>query len=110
MPPELSIYNWKAIVSLMISMDYALIDLHEHEFSKEGLSAEFGVINTLPEFAGVKLEDLELHQDGDAAYYLLNPEQYLRVYAASSKDRYRADRNNNKDAEKIAFLERLILS
>src|SRR5690606_5261871 len=102
-PPELSIHNWIDIVKIMNSMEYRLIDLHEHEFSKEGLSVEFGIIDTLPNFAGVKLEDLEMQQKGDVKFFLLNPEQYLSVYEASSKDSYRADKNNNKDIKKIDF-------
>ncbi|MRG86033.1 phosphoribosylanthranilate isomerase [Salinibacillus xinjiangensis] len=109
-PPELSIYNWEDIVQIMNSMEYRLIDLHEHEFCKDGLSVEFGIIDTLPDFAGVQLEDLEMHQWGDVKYYLLNPEQYLRVYKSSSKDRYRADQNNNKDFKKITFLEEMMIN
>jgi hypothetical protein len=107
-PPELSIHNWLDIVKIMTSMEYSLIDLHEHEFSKERVSVEFGIIDTLPTFAGIQLEDLELHQKRGVMYYLLNPEQYLAVYETSSKDSYRADQNNNKDIKKIDFLKKLI--
>lgn len=107
-PPESSIHNWIDIVKIMNSMEYSLIDLHEHEFSKEGLSVEFGITDTLPNFAGVQLEDLEIHQTGDVKYYLLNREQYLCVYESSSKDSYRSDKNNNKDIRKIDFLKSMI--
>ncbi|QAS53055.1 phosphoribosylanthranilate isomerase [Halobacillus litoralis] len=105
-PPELSIHNWMGIVTLMNFMGYRLIDLHEHEFSKGGLSVEFGIIDTLPTFAGVQLKDLEMQQLGSVKYYLLNHEQYLCVYEASSKDSYRADQNNHKDLRKIDFLKK----
>ena len=107
-PPELNIHNWNDVVNIMELMGYSLIDLHEHEFTKEGLSVEFGIIDTLPSFAGVQLEDLQMHQLGEVKYYLLNPEQYLSVYEASSRDSYRADNNNNKDSRKIEFLKRMI--
>ncbi|MGE6614033.1 phosphoribosylanthranilate isomerase [Peribacillus sp. NPDC076916] len=107
-PPELSIHNWINIVKIMNSMEYSLIDLHEHEFYKEGLSVEFGIIDTLPNFAGVQLENLEIHQKRNVKYYLLNPEQYLCVYESSSKDSYRADKNNHKDIRKIDFLKSII--
>ncbi|MCA0990692.1 phosphoribosylanthranilate isomerase [Pseudalkalibacillus hwajinpoensis] len=103
--PELSIHNWMDIVNIMNTMGYRLIDLHEHEFFNEGLSVEFGIIDTLPSFAGVRLEDLEMQQHEGVKYYLLTPEQYLSVYNASSKDSYRADQNNNKDIRKIEFLK-----
>ncbi|TYR74209.1 phosphoribosylanthranilate isomerase [Rossellomorea vietnamensis] len=104
-PPELSIHNWGDIVEIMKSMEYRLIDLHEHEFFKEGFSVEFGIIDTLPSFAGVPLHELEKHEDGDAVYYVLNPKQYLKVYEASSKDSYRSTKNNHKDLRKIEFLK-----
>lgn len=107
-PPELSIHNWIDIVNIMNSMEYSLIDLHEHEFYKGGLSVEFGIIDTLPNFAGVHLEDLEIHQKRNVKYYLLNPEQYLCVYESSSKDSYRADKKNHKDIRKIDFLKSII--
>ncbi|MDX8342157.1 phosphoribosylanthranilate isomerase [Rossellomorea sp. YZS02] len=107
-PAETSIHNWNEIVEIMESMDYVLIDLHEHEFSKDGISVEFGIIDTLPEFAGVQVERLEIHRVEEVNYYLLNPEQYLHVYEASSKDSYRADQNNHKDLEKIEFLKHVI--
>jgi len=106
-PPEISIHNWIDIVKIMESMAYSLIDLHEHEFTKEGLSVQFGIIDTLPNFAGVQLDDLEMQQKEEVKYYLLNPEQYLYVYKASSKDSYRADKNNNKDFIKIDFLKNM---
>ncbi|MGE7121713.1 phosphoribosylanthranilate isomerase [Peribacillus sp. NPDC046944] len=105
-PPELNIHNWNDIVNIMNSMEYSLIDFHT--FYKEALSVEFGIIDTLPSFAGIPLENLEIHQLGKLRYYLLNPEQYLSVYESSSKDSYRADNNNNKDIEKIDFLKRMI--
>lgn len=107
-PPELSIYNWEKIMKIMESMGYDLINLHEHEFSKNGLSVAFGIIDTLPDFAGIQMDDLELHHSGEATYYLLNPRQYLAVYEASSKDSYRADKNNNKDYTKIDFLKSML--
>jgi len=107
-PPELSIFNWDKIMNIMNSMGYTLIDLHEHEFSKESLSVEFGIIDTLPDFAGVPLEELELHTKGEVKYYLLNPKQYLSVYESSSKDSYRSDKNNNKDNKKVEFLKKMV--
>lgn len=104
-PAETSIHNWNEIIEVMNSMDYVLMDLHEHEFSKDGLSVEFGIIDTLPEFAGVLMEDLEIHRKGEVTYYLLTSEQYLRVYEASSKDSYRADQNNHKDLGKKEYLK-----
>ncbi|RWZ58602.1 phosphoribosylanthranilate isomerase [Halobacillus fulvus] len=108
-PAESSIDNWTSIVHLMNSMGYRLIDLHEHEFKKDGLSVEFGILDTLPGFAGVEVEDLELRQEDGVKYFLPNPEQYLKIYEASSKDSYRADQNNHKDLRKIDYLRSCLI-
>lgn len=36
---------------------------------------------------------------------LFNLEQHLKIYKASSKDSYRNNQNNNKDFEKIRWIE-----
>lgn len=102
--PKLNIFNWGKISIVMNELGYSLIDLHEHEFEKGCLSVSFGIIDTLPEFAGIELDELELKEDNNIKYYLLTLEQYLKVYEASSKDSYRNDNNNMKDFEKIKFL------
>ncbi|MGN1402326.1 MAG: phosphoribosylanthranilate isomerase [Bacillus sp. (in: firmicutes)] len=104
-PAETAIHDWDRVAALMLSLEYRLVDLHEHEFSNGDYSVEFGIIDTLPSFAGVLLTDLQMHQTGDIRYYLLTPLQYMRVYEASSMDSYRADKNNEKDFKKIAYLK-----
>lgn len=49
-----------------------------------------------------------MQQMEEVKYYLLNLEQYLRLYESSSKDSYRADKNNNKDIRKIEFLKSML--
>ncbi|WP_349774130.1 phosphoribosylanthranilate isomerase [Sporosarcina aquimarina] len=75
-PAEKSIFDWDRIVGIMKSLEYFLVDLHEHEFLKNGLSVEFGIIDTLPSFAGVSLEDLEIHQVEDTKFYMLTPSNF----------------------------------
>lgn len=104
-PAEKAIFNWNRIVGIMDLLEYRLVDLHEHEFLKRGLSVEFGIIDTLPSFAGISVEVLEIHQNKGMKFYLLTPKQYLRVYEASYKDSYRAENNNHKDIYKIEYLK-----
>ena len=47
-PDHLRIYEWDKIMKVMKHLGYALIDIHEHEFQKDGLSVEFGSIDSLP--------------------------------------------------------------
>lgn len=56
---EERIYNWDIINEIMTRLDYVLINLHEHEFKKNDIHVEFGSLNTLPSFAGIKIESLE---------------------------------------------------
>ncbi|MBG9367088.1 phosphoribosylanthranilate isomerase [Streptococcus sp. NLN64] len=107
-PDEERLYHWKEIAEMMENLGYRLVDIHEHEFQRGHLSVEYGVMDTLPEFAGIPLISLEkIHTDG-VVYYLPTLEQYLKIYQASSKDSYRANRNNRKDFKKISYLQKYL--
>lgn len=107
-PDDERIYRWNRIVDIMTNLHYRLIDLHEHEFFNGIHSVEFGVKETLPEFAGVPIEKLTLETQGGVSFYIPSKEQFLSIYQASAKDSYRADHNNHKDLAKIAYLESLL--
>ncbi|KXT67512.1 hypothetical protein [Streptococcus sp. DD04] len=106
-PDEERIYNMDKIEPMMDRLGYRLVDLHEHEFQKEGLSVEFGVMETLEAFAGVPLEKLTRKEVEDVEFLLPNAEQFLAIYHASSQDSYRNENNNHKDFAKIAYLEKM---
>lgn len=107
-PDQLRIYNWGTISKVMEDLGYELIDLHEHEFQKNGLSVEYGSIDSLYDFAGIRVSDLDLIQVDGITFRLPNLRQFLKIYQASSKDSYRNDNNNNKDFKKIEFLKKHI--
>ena len=106
-PGHLRIYNWGTISKVMEELDYELIDLHEHEFQKNDLSVEYGSIDSLYNFAGIRVSDLDLIQVDGVTFRLPTLRQFLKIYQASSKDSYRND-NNNKDFKKIDFLKKHI--
>lgn len=107
-PDEERIYNFEQINNVMNNLGFKLIDRHEHEYSNGNISIEFGCIDTLPEFADIQLSELqEMHIDG-TEFFVPTLKQYLNIYKASSKDSYRNDNNNNKDFEKISYLEERI--
>ncbi|PKY88244.1 N-(5'-phosphoribosyl)anthranilate isomerase [Falseniella ignava] len=93
---------------IMEDLGYELIDLHEHEFQKNGLSVEYGSIDFLYDFAGIRVSDLDIIQVDGITFRLPNLRQFLKIYQASSKDSYRNDNNNNKDFKKIDFLKKHI--
>jgi len=105
-PDEERIYDMDKIEPMMESLGYRLVDLHEHEFQKEGLSIEFGAMETLEAFSGVPLEKLTRKEVEGVKFLLPTAEQFLAIYRASSQDSYRNEHNNNKDFKKIEWLER----
>lgn len=106
-PDELRIYHWSTIKCVMNELGYQLIDLHEHEFLKEDISVEFGVIDTLSNFANIQPVDLDLVREKNCSFFVPTREQYLEIYKASSNDSYRNEQNNSKDFAKIRYLEKL---
>lgn len=106
-PDETRIDDWPTICTIMNQLNYELIDVHEHEFSDHIHSVEFAAIDTLPSFAGINLDELNLVRLAGVKFYLPNAEQYLKIYQSSYKDSYRADHNNHKDLDKINYLHQL---
>lgn len=103
-PDELRIYDWDKIIAVMKELGYNLIDVHEHEFKKNGVSVEYGTIDSLYDFAGISESDIELIQLNGIKFRVPSLKQFLSIYEASSKDSYRNNNNNNKDFKKIAWL------
>ena len=103
-PDELRIYDWDKIMAVMKELGYNLIDVHEHEFKKNGVSVEYGTIDSLYDFAGISKSDIELIQLNGIKFRVPSLKQFLSIYEASSKDSYRNNNNNNKDFKKIAWL------
>ena len=103
-PDELRIYDWDKIMAVMKELGYNLIDVHEHEFKKNGVSVEYGTIDSLYDFAGIFESDIELIQLNGIKFRVPSLKQFLSIYEASSKDSYRNNNNNNKDFKKIAWL------
>lgn len=101
------IFNWAAIIKIMTQLGYQLIDLHEHEFSDGRFTIQYGVMDTLPEYASTEIKELRSEIIEKAVFYVPTAEQFLKIYTASSKDSYRNDKNNNKDFEKIKYLKSL---
>ena len=106
-PDEERIYDMDKIEPMMERLGYRLVELHEHEFQKESLSIEFGVMETLEAFSGVPLEKLTRKEVEGVEFLLPTAEQFLAIYRASSQDSYRNENNNHKDFAKIAYLEKM---
>ena len=98
--------RWNEFKDFLISEGYVLIDEHEHTFVRDGVAYSYADIEDLEPFAGINTEDIEMHEADGVRFLLLSLEQYLLVYQKSSKDGYRVNVRQKKDADKIRFIER----
>lgn len=85
---------------------YVLVDVQEYTLvCCDGVTYFYADIENLESFAGICMEDIEVCEAGDVHFLLLSLEQYLAVYQKSSKDGYRVNVRQKKDADKIRFIE-----
>ena len=97
--------RWHEFKSLLEVQGYVLVDEHEHTFVRDGVAYSYADIEDLEPFAGINTEDIEKHEADGVRFLLLSLEQYLAVYRQSSKDGYRLNVRQKKDADKIRFIE-----
>ena len=97
--------RWNEFKDFLISEGYVLVDEHEHTFVRDGVAYSYADIEDLEPFAGINTEDIEMHEADGVRFLLLSLEQYLLVYQKSSKDGYRVNVRQKKDADKIRFIE-----
>lgn len=100
--------RWNEFHDLLAQNGYTLIDAHEHTFEKQGIHYSYAQIEELESFAGIGIHEIETVQRCGCTFKLLSLPQYLKVYTASSKDGYRVNVKEKKDAEKIALIRQLL--
>ena len=97
--------RWHGFKALLEAQGYVLVDEHEHTFVRDSVAYSYADIEDLESFVGINTEDIELHETDGVRFLLLSLEQYLAVYKQSSKDGYRVNVRQKKDADKIRFIE-----
>ena len=97
--------RWQEFKAVLEEHGYVLADEHEHTFVCDGVAYSYADIEDLEAFAGINTEDIEMHEADGVRFLLLSLEQYLAVYKQSSKDGYRVNVRQKKDADKIRFIE-----
>ena len=97
--------RWQEFKAVLEERGYVLADEHEHTFVRDGVAYSYADIEDLEAFAGINTEDIEMHEADGVRFLLLSLEQYLTVYKQSSKDGYRVNVRQKKDADKIRFIE-----
>ncbi len=97
--------KWDCFKGFLTEVGYILIDEHEHTFQKNGICYSYASFEELESFAKINLSDIECRINCDVPFKVLSLEQYLKVYMASSKDGYRINVREKKDADKILFIQ-----
>ena len=97
--------RWQEFKAVLEEHRYVLADEHEHTFARDGVAYSYADIEDLESFTGINTEDIEVHELDGVRFLLLSLEQYLAVYKKSSKDGYRVNVRQKKDADKIRFIE-----
>ena len=97
--------RWQEFKAILEEHGYVLVDEHEHTFVRDGVAYSYADIEDLEAFAGINTEDIEMHEADGVRFLLLSLGQYLDVYKQSSKDGYRVNVRQKKDADKIRFIE-----
>lgn len=97
--------RWHEFKAVLEEHGYVLVDEHEHTFARDSVAYSYADIEDLESFAGINTEDIEIHEADGVRFMLLSLEQYLLVCQKSSKDGYRVNIRQKKDADKIRFIE-----
>ena len=97
--------RWHEFKSHLEAQGYVLADEHEHTFVRDGVAYSYADIEDLESFAGIRMKDIEMREADGISFLMLSLEQYLVVYKQSSKDGYRVNVRQKKDADKIRFIE-----
>ena len=97
--------RWQEFKAVLEEHGYVLVDEHEHTFVRDGVAYSYADIEDLESFAGIRMKDIEMREADGVRFLLLSLEQYLVVYQKSSKDGYRVNVRQKKDADKIRFIE-----
>ena len=96
---------WQEFKAVLEEHRYVLVDEHEHTFARDDAAYSYADIEDLESFAGIRMKDIEMREADSVRFLLLSLEQYLAVYQKSSKDGYRVNVRQKKDADKIRFIE-----
>ena len=97
--------RWQEFKAVLEEHGYVLVDEHEHTFVRDDVAYSYADIEDLESFAGIRMKDIKMHEADGVRFLLLSLEQYLAVYKQSSKDGYRVNVRQKKDADKIRFIE-----
>lgn len=100
--------EWNRLKGMMNRLGYRLYDEHEHAFEMADMNVAFADLENLQKFAGVAIERIPVLEENGVEFLLLELEDYLKVYMASSEDGYRKNVKHKQDQQKIELIKRRI--
>lgn len=109
--PEVFLHDrWCKFQNVLANSEYTLTDAHEHAFKKDGITYTYASMEDLQTFDGIPIEEIPQCTCDTVNFRLLSLEQYQRVYAAASKDGYRLEVRQKKDADKLTIIQKHLKS
>lgn len=99
--------QWEELQHIVGLLGYSLVNVREREFHNGDNQIGFSFVEDLKDFADIDYRNLKKTDDGGAEYFVLSAADYLKVYAKSAEDGYRRTKNNQKDIQKIEYLQNL---
>lgn len=102
--------GWKELKETMATLDYQLIDEHEHKFNNGKYDVGLAFVEDLDDYADVDYRTMALVNEAGCLYYQLSLDDYQKVYSQSLKDSYRQENKGLADTEKLAVIGNLMLA
>jgi hypothetical protein len=100
--------NWQELFDAMTEIGFELVDLSEHEFSREAVKVAFAGEEDLGQFSGINNTSLGKVEEDGSMYRQFSANQILALYEASLQDSYRQKKKQGADKEKIIAIKKYL--
>lgn len=100
--------RWQELTTVMESLKFVLVDVREHEWTRNGASVAFADEESLVSFAGIDPSTFSISTLYGTQFKELTPTDYLAVYRTSQHDGYRQEKRGKRDAEKVTQIEQFL--
>jgi len=101
--------RWKDICSFLTeNMKYTIDPEHKQEFLND-IPVSFVPMNNVRKLTQINIPQLQKMTKNRATYYNLMPEQYLDIYKNGLLNKFRKEKRENDDKNKINLIRRYLL-
>jgi len=106
-PENVRVSRWTDLQKMMGDIGFELTNDEGGEFMRNDCMVSIAR-DELMWYAEIDSAKLEIVKNDKCEYKVVSPKQYLRIYQRSLKDNYRREKNNSKDLERIALIEKYL--